>query len=317
MRVLVTGAGGFVGRRLVQDLAAHGHEIRAAVRRDITDLRGATALWVGDLADTRDLTPVVEGMDAVVHLAARVHIPNDKARDEYRRVNTDMTVRLAKAAASAGVGRFVFLSTVKVNGEATPEAPYTEEDTPAPADPYSVSKRDAEDALRDADLGDMDVVIVRPPLVYGPGATANFRALLRLCAAPVPIPLGAARRNRRSMIYVDNLTDAICRALEDPRAAGRTYLVRDGEDISPADLAARLRRAFGRRACLIPVPRAAFALAGGMVGRPRATEQLFGSLCVDDTRIRAELDWRPPFNVDQGLVATASWFAAERGRTGQ
>lgn len=315
MRVLVTGAGGFIGRRLVQELAAHGHEVRAAVRRETGELTGARDIWVGDLADTADLAPAVRGMDAVAHLAARVHIANDSAVDEYHRVNADMTKRLAAAAASAGVGRFVFLSTVKVNGEATPEKPYTEDDTPSPSDPYGISKRDAEEALRDADLGGMEVVIVRPPLVYGPGATANFRALLRLCAAPVPIPLGAVRGNRRSMIFLDNLTDAIRHALVDPRAAGRTYLVRDGEDVSPADLAARLRRAFGRRACLIPVPKAAFAVAGAAIGRPGAAQRLFGSLCIDDSRIRAELDWRPPFNVDQGLVATASWFAAQQGRT--
>ena len=314
MRVLVTGAGGFVGRRLVQDLAAHGHEVRAAVRRDVGTLHGATDFWVGDLADTEELSPPVRDMDAIVHLAARVHLPKDDAIDEYRRVNSEMTLRLATAAASAGAGRFVFLSTVKVNGESTPEAAYTEDDPPIPADPYGISKRDAEDALRAAEFGRMEVVIVRPPLVYGPGATANFLSLLRLCASPLPIPLGSARDNRRSMIFLDNLTDAIRHALEDPRAAGRTYLVRDGEDVSPADLARRLRRAFGRHACLMPVPKAAFAVAGGVIGRPGAADRLFGSLCVDDSRIRRELDWHPPFSVDQGIAATAAWFAARRGR---
>lgn len=314
MRILVTGAGGFVGRRLVPHLAARGHEVRAAVRREDGAPGDAAELWVGDLADTGDLAPATAGMDAVVHLAARVHIPNDTARDEYHRVNTEMTIRLANAAAASGVARFVFLSTVKVNGEATPDAPYTEDDAPSPADPYGVSKRDAEEALRGSEFGDMEVVIVRPPLVYGPGATANFAALLRLCAAPVPIPLGAARANRRSMIFLDNLIDAIRVATEDPRAAGRTYLVRDGEDISPADLAARIRAALGRRACLVPVPKLAFAVAGRAIGRPGAAERLFGSLCVDDSRIRTELDWHPPFSVDQGLVATVAWYAAQNRR---
>lgn len=313
MKVLVTGAAGFAGRALVRELAAAGHSVRAAVHCAGADVAGADSHWIGDLAEATNLDRALEGVDAVAHLAAMVHRmgPRGSAHfDDYRRINLDATLRVAETAARAGVRRFLFLSSVKANCGADGGTAFTKQCNSAPSDPYGASKWEAEQALRDGAFGNMDVVIIRPPLVYGPQVKANFLALLRVCDFPVPIPLGAARDNRRSMIFLGNLTDVVRHALCSPAAAGRTYLVRDGEDLAPADLIARLRRALGRRPNLISVPKAPIAAIAAMTGRRAAFDRLFGSLCVDDSPVRTELGWRPPYTVTQGLVATASWYRA-------
>lgn len=317
MRVLVTGARGFVGRRLVADLVADGRRVRGAVRGTDGRVPGAADIWVGDLEEARDLAAAVDGVDAVVHLAARVHRMRESAdaRAAYRAANVDATVRLAQAAREAGVKRFVFLSSVKVHGERT-DAPFTETDAPAPEDPYGVSKAEAETALRTIGGGGMDVVTIRPPLVYGPGVKANFLSLLRLADTCLPVPLGAARANPRSMIFVGNLTSAIAAALSHPGAGGETFLVRDGEDVSPADLLRRLRHAFNRAPGLVSAPRPVIAAAAALAGRPNAAGRLFDPLQVDDSRIRRSLDWSPPYSLDHGLVATAAWYCAARAQGG-
>lgn len=317
-RVLVTGAAGLVGAAVARDLAVAGYAVRGAVRRRCAFGAGIEALVVGDIGGEVggevDWPAALVGVDAVVHAAARVHVSRETAADpaaEYMRVNVEATRRLATAAARSGVGRLVFLSTVKIHGEETKLRPFTEDDAPAPDDAYGESKRRAEEALAEiAAATGLEIVVLRPPLVYGPGVGANFRALLRLADSPLPLPFGGIEGNARSLIFIANLVSAVRAALAHPAASGRFYLVRDGEDVSTAALIGRLRRAFDRPPHLFAAPRAALAAAGWLARRPQAVRRLAGSLAVDDGRIRAELDWQPPFTLDQGLAATAAWHRA-------
>jgi UDP-glucose 4-epimerase len=229
----------------------------------------------------------------------------------FRAVNVDGTLNLARQAAQAGVRRFVFLSSIKVNGEGC-EEPYREGDAACPQDPYAISKWEAEQGLRQIELETgMDVVILRPPLVYGPGVKANFQRLLAAVDKGWPLPLGAVG-NRRSLLYLGNLVDAIQLCLVHPAAAGQTYLVSDGEDVSSPELVRRLARAMGCPARLLPVPPAWLRLAGGLLGRRAVVERLLGSLVVDSSRIRRELGWSPPFRLDAGLAETVQHYLLSR-----
>jgi len=333
--VLLTGATGFVGRALIPALTAAGFQVRAAVRGSFPpsgrfpweegsstrtpERRSVELIRIDDIGPATRWNEALAGMDAVVHLAARVHVMAEAMPDglaAYRRVNVEGTEGLALAAAAAGVRRFVFLSTIKVNGEATRTRPFTESDPPAPQDAYARSKGEAEQALRriGAQTG-MEVVILRPPLVYGPGVKGNFLSLLKIVARGVPLPLGSVK-NRRSLIYVGNLADAIVKCLEHPAAAGETFLVRDAEDLSTPELVHRLARALGVAPRLIPVPPSWLVLGGRWLGRGAAVERLAGSLTVDDSRIRDALGWHPPYSLDEGLEATGRWYR-ERGRSGE
>lgn len=317
MRVLLTGATGFVGRALVPALLARGHAVRLALRREGgADFPGGGAIEtvaVGELGPDTDWSAALAGIDAVIHLAARVHEVGEDpavARRRHETVNRAGTERLALAAREAGARRFVFLSTVKVHGEDSGAVTFTEADEPRPAGAYALSKWRAEQALSAlAAGGAFGPVILRPPLVYGPGVKANFLSLMKAVDRGWPLPLGSAR-NRRSLIYVGNLVSAIVAGLEHPAAAGRTYLVADGAPVSTAELIRGIARALGRPARLLPVPEAALRLAGRLLGRADAIERLLGSLAVDDVRIRRELDWQPPYSFDQGLRATAEWYRA-------
>lgn len=315
MRVLVTGATGFVGRALCPVLLNHGRQVVAVARKRGEWPEGCDTRLVADIGPDTDWTEALDGVDAVVHLAARIHVVRETAADPraaFRRTNVDGTLRLAQSAAQAGVRRFVFLSSVKVLGDVSPAGPLTESSAAEPQEPYGVSKWEAEQGLAQvARETAMEIVVLRPPLVYGPGVKGNFRALVRLLDRGVPLPLGAIG-NQRSLIYLVNLVDAIALCLSHDAAAGKTYLIRDGEDLSTPELARRLAAALDRRARLFPVPGAVLRLAAGCLGRKAEAERLLGSLTVDDGAIRRDLGWRPPFTVVEGLADTAAWFETLR-----
>ncbi len=305
MRILVTGANGFVGRALGDRLAEGGHVVVPVVRRPcglagevvIRDMGGETA-W-GE---------ALQSCDAVVHLAARVHVMHDTSTNPlalYRATNTDATLNLAHQAVQAGVKRFVFVSSIKVNGEGRNDA-YCEADLPVPEDAYATSKWEAEQGLwRIAQETGLEVVVLRPPLVYGPGVKANFRRLLDTVARGWPLPLGAIE-NRRSLLYLGNFVDAIRVCVEHPAAAGQTFLVDDGEPVSTPELVRAVAHAMGRPARLLPVPAGVLEFAGALLGKRAAVARLTGSLWVDSSLIRSRLGWTPPFTMAAGLAATVA-----------
>jgi UDP-glucose 4-epimerase len=311
-RVLVTGATGFVGRALVEALVDSGFAVTAAVRDTATAPRWPDAVRVaaiGEIGGRTHWDAALDGVERVAHLAGIAHHPiaDDAATAvRYTAVNVEGTAALADAAARAGVARLLFLSSVKVNGERTSLRPFTETDVPAPEDVYGRSKWQAEQALATiARAGGLPVTIIRSPLVYGPGVRGNFASLLRLCDTPLPLPFGAID-NRRSLIARANLVSAVIAALNHPAAAGETFLVRDGEDLSTATLVRHLRRALGRPPRLVPVPAVLLAGATRLLGRGAMTDRLLGSLAVDDGKIREKLQWQPPMRCDSALAEAAT-----------
>jgi nucleoside-diphosphate-sugar epimerase len=303
LKILVTGATGFVGTTLTNRLVNQRRcDVRGAVRREAGALHAdVERIVVGDLTPDVDWRQAVAGADAVMHLAARVHVMRETAADplsDFRRVNVASTLNLARQAAAARVPRFVFLSSVKVNGE---KGACTEADLPSPADAYGISKHEAELGLRQvaAETG-MEVVIIRSPMVYGPGVKANFRTLIRAVARGIPLPLGAVH-NRRSLVGLDNLVDFILACVEHPAAANETFLVSDGEDLSTTDLIRRLARVLDRPARMIPVPVWVLRAGASLLGRRDVAQRLLGSLQVDMSKARQVLGWTPPISVDEGL----------------
>ncbi len=315
MTTLVTGANGFVGSALCARLLRGGTAVRGAARFQSTLPDGVEAIAVGSLSSVTDWTVALRSVDQVVHLAARVHVMNDKSTNplaEFRQVNVEGTANLARQAAAAGVRRFVYLSSIKVNGEFTQEGhPFTADDAPAPEDPYGVSKHEAEQALRQiaADSG-IEVVIIRPPLVYGPGVKANFESMMRWLARGVPLPLAAVTQNRRSLVALDNLVDLIRTCLSHPAAANQTFLVSDGEDLSTADLLRRMGAALGHPARLLYLPPSLLKLGAQAVNKPGIYQRLCGSLQLDIAKTRQLLGWTPPVSVDEGLRRAAEGFRA-------
>ena len=312
MRILVTGATGFVGTALCRELLARGYMVRATVRRLVSPhavSRQLQQVLVPDIAAEFDRRALVDGVDTVVHLAAIAHRSN-LDDEELRRVNCDAATRLAEAAAGS-VRRFVFLSSVKVHGEDSGSGTYTEDDALDPQDSYGRSKLEAERALTDtAARCGIELAIVRPPLVYGPEVKANFLRLLRWIDSGLPLPF-ASVRNRRSLIYVGNLVDAIARIAGHPAARG-PFLVSDDESVSTPELVSRIARVLGRPERLLRVPPALLLAAGTMAGRRDEVQRLTGNLAIDSLRARRLLDWRPRYTLDAGLAQTARWLRSMR-----
>jgi len=307
MKVLLTGATGFIGRAF---LARAGSEnrfsLRAAVRKNAGNLPvGVESIEIEGLSASEDWREALKSCDVVVHTAARVHIMQDMADDplaEFRRVNVDGTLNLARQAAQAKVRRFIFISTIKVNGETSKFGqPFRADDELSPVDPYAISKHEAEQGLRQlAEEAGMEVVIIRPPMVYGPEVKANFRSMIRWVGKGIPLPLGAIH-NKRSFVAVDNLTDFIITCIEHPAAANQTFLVADGDDLSTTELLQRLGCAMGKPARLIPVPVGLLKLGATILGKRAIAQRLCGSLQVDIGKAREILGWTPPVSVAEGL----------------
>jgi nucleoside-diphosphate-sugar epimerase len=301
--VLVTGASGFVGSALVKDLVSRGIKVRGTLREERRHALACDVSVVGEIGEHTDWSKALEQVDCVIHSAGRAHVMRDDRSgvDIFRTVNFDGTLRLAEQAAVAGVRRLVFVSSIKVHGD-TFEGPgaLNCHSSAAPEDPYGQSKWDAEEALRSFST-DLEIVVVRPPLVYGHGVKGNFARLIELLRSGVPLPLGSVT-NRRALVSLDNLVDLLAVCIDHPRAAGHAFLVSDGEDLTTPDLLRRLGRAMGRSPRLIPCPEVALRTIGKLVGKSAEIDRLVGSLPVDIEHTRHVLDWSPVVSVDEGLA---------------
>lgn len=311
--VLVTGANGFVGKAVSRVLRQRGDAVVGLVRRPGGSGDGVRE-WVVDHEDFEGLDfawPESLHCDSVIHLAARVHLLDDTVADPfaaYRSTNVAGALRVAAAARRAGARRFVFVSSIKAVGEGSASGPITETDEPAPSDPYGISKLEAERMLTEYGReSGLEIVIVRPPLVYGPGVRANFLQLMGAIAKGIPLPLGSIAA-RRSLIFVDNLADALVHCTTDPRAAGETFHVTDGRDLSVSELARALATQLHAPARLIPVPVGLLSLAGRLTGRSAQVDRLIGELRLDSSHICQRLGWYPPHTVEHGLLETAAWY---------
>jgi nucleoside-diphosphate-sugar epimerase len=306
---VVTGASGFIGSSLSTSLLSSGYRVTAAVRAGtLTELparSGVERAIVGDINANTSWSSVLTNVDCVIHCAARAHVMHETGGDAvaaYRAVNVDGSRRLAEQAAAAGVRRLLYLSSIKVNGEQTAlGASFLFSDTPAPEDAYAISKWEAEQAIREvaAQTG-LEVVIVRPPLVYGPGVKGNLARLLKLTCLGLPLPFGVVR-NQRSLIGLDNLVDLLIHCIDHPAAAGQTFLVSDGEDLSTPDLIRHMAAAMGRSARLFPMPVSLLRLAGSALGKRAEIDRLVGSLQIDSSHTRRVLGWTPPVSVQEGI----------------
>lgn len=308
MNVLVTGANGFVGKQICIRLVQPKWRVRQALRQINTNSRLVSfqeQVNIGEIGPNTNWQQALSSMDCVVHLAARVHVMNDSSVNplaDFRLTNVDAALNVARQAAAAGIKRFVFISSVKVNGESTLSGQaFTESDTSNPQDPYGISKHEAELGLRE--LGSqtgMEIVIIRPTLVYGPGVKANFASLMRAVQRRLPLPLGAVH-NQRSLVALDNLVDFIVTCLSHPLAANQTFLVSDGHDLSTIELVRGLARAAGVPARLLPVPVWALQAGASLLGKGDAVQRLCGNLQVDISKARSLLGWVPPISVEEGL----------------
>ncbi|MEJ0037594.1 MAG: NAD-dependent epimerase/dehydratase family protein [Gammaproteobacteria bacterium] len=310
MRILVTGASGFVGRVLCPELVARGASVRVALRSPVrSSAEACERVVVGDIDSRTDWTEALQGVDCVLHLAARAHIL-DQSRggpQPYFDTNALGTHRLAQAAVRAGVKRLVYLSSIKVNGEGR-DAAYLATDTPQPMDAYGTSKWQGEQHLHEiAAASSMEAVVIRSPLVYGPQVRANFLRLMKWVDKGVPLPLGAVR-NRRSIVSVWNLADLLYTCVSSPAAAGGTFMVSDSVDLSTPELIRRIGVAMDRRVRLIPVPVLALRAAGALLGRRADIERLCGSLAVELGPTCATLSWRPPHTIESALGRTVEWY---------
>jgi UDP-glucose 4-epimerase len=304
--ILITGATGFVGRAVLQQRS------NAVVLGRSRPL-GFDGYYIKqDIFSLSAYRGCFEGISAIVHCAARVHVMNDCSEDplaSFREVNTAGTLNLARQAAEAGVKRFIFISSIKVNGESTSlDSKFTSNDEVTPEDPYGISKAEAEEGLLEiATETGMEVVIVRPPLVYGPGVKGNFLNLLKLSKLPIPLPFGLVN-NERSMVYVDNLVDLIITCIDHPNAANRVFLASDGDDLSLARLLTLIRQSMNKSPLLLPIPSFLFNLLGRLSGKSELVDRLIGNLQVDSGDAKKLLGWQPPYTVEQGIKATVDDF---------
>jgi nucleoside-diphosphate-sugar epimerase len=319
MRVLVTGADGFIGRATSMALTDSGHHVVAGTRSGCTVAGAHENRRLGDLGQPEGIDQWMSNIDAIVHLAARVHVMTEKSSNplsEFRRVNVEGTRILAETAEREGVKRLVFLSTVKVNGEETTDRPFTELDPSDPQDSYGKSKLEAEQLL--AEMGSrsrLETVSLRVPLVYGPGVKANFLSLLKLCDTPFPLPFGAITDNRRSLIYVGNLADAIAIAVQNPNATGKTYLVSDGTPVSTAVLVRTMRAALDRPARLWSISPRLLRRTLSLVGKDSVADRLTGSLDIDNGAFVKDMGWNAPFTLQAGIAATVDWYRSTKGKS--
>jgi nucleoside-diphosphate-sugar epimerase len=308
-KILVTGANGFVGRAVSKELVAKGFSVLCAVRSHF-QLDGASIVNIAGLEEQADWSESLVGTDCVIHSAARAHIINEtvsQTDDEYRKVNAIATLNLAKQAAECGVKRFIFLSTIKVNGEQTsPGKPFTEVAVPNPQDAYGRSKLEAEKGLLQiAEITGMEVVVIRPVLVYGPGVKANFASMLKVLNRGIPLPFGAVD-NKRSFIYIGNLVSLIMQCIDHPAAANQVFLASDGFDVSTTDLMKICASALGVKVRLLPVPRGFLVFAAQLLGKQEVVQRLCGSLQVDINKAHQLLKWTPPFSFAESIKATAT-----------
>ena len=315
MKILVTGGAGFVGRSLCKMLISHGYTVHVALRyeKDATLLsEGIVPFIVGDIDGQTDWSSAIAGCEIVLHLAARVHVIRESASDPlaaFRKTNTEATVHLAKEAEKAGVRRLVFVSTIHANGNETFEKPFSSHDKVAPRSFYAISKHEAEtELLKISGETGMEVVIIRPPLIYGANVRGNFGTLMHVLKKRWPLPLGMVTKNRRSFVALGNLVDFLMTCMTHPDAPGHVFLVSDGEDISTADLLKRLGNAMGTPPLLLPVPPALLQLGAALTGKKHMVQQLLGSLQIDISETRKLLGWNPPFTVDEGMHHAAKPF---------
>ena len=299
--ILLTGASGFVGNALINTLS--DYQVTAITRS--SKIMGCYRSLNLDIDENADFSAALINIDVVIHSAARVHIMADKATDplaEFRKVNTAGTLALARQAAAKGVKRFIFISTVKVNGEQTRiDKPFYSDDVPAPEDPYGISKNEAEIGLRRiASETGMEVVIIRPPLVYGPGVKGNFSTMMRFAQKNLPLPLGSIH-NKRSLVALDNLVDLIVTCIEHPKAVNQTFLVSDDCDVSTTELIEMLTLAAGKKPRLVPFPVGVMRFISQLLGKGAVFERLCGNLQVDIGHTKKTLGWKPVVSVEQGI----------------
>ncbi len=311
--ILVTGATGFVGKEVIAALLKQGEQVRACVRQKTEHLpQNIEIAKTGELSPSFNWSPFLSGVQTIIHLAARVHVMDDSASDplkEFRNVNTESTLNLAKQAAEAGVQRFVFISSIKVNGEETAlGSPYSPESTANPSDPYGISKFEAEEGLLQiSKKTNLEVVIIRPPLIYGPGVKANFRAMIKLANLGLPIPLGNIK-NKRSLIALDNFVSFILCCAKHPKAKNEVFLISDGEDVSTSELVSALGKALGKPAKLFSLPPVLFLLAGFILNKGNMVQRLKGSLQVDSSKATTLLGWKPTVTMEEALKKTVTAY---------
>ncbi|WP_158904647.1 NAD-dependent epimerase/dehydratase family protein [Burkholderia sp. L27(2015)] len=316
MKVLVTGATGFVGQALCERLLCDGHEVVAATRDSARSCPATTHVVVGEIdADTR-WTVALDGVELVYHLAGRAHVmaqEDQAALEHYECVNLHGTTNLARQAVAAGVRRLVFVSSIKVNGEGGEDV-YTSTTPPAPRDPYGASKWQAECALRKISQDStLEIVVVRPPLIYGPGVKANFLRLLGAVERGLPLPFGLVR-NQRSLLFLGNLVDLLTVCASHPAAVGNTYLASDGNDVSTAELVRQIASALSKPTRLLPISPGLIRLLGRLLGKGPAVARLLGSLQVDSSPLQRDLHWEAPFTLQEGLRITAEWYKKKHER---